>query len=240
MMYSLVTGATRGIGKAAAKMLLERGDFVFINYANSDETAENVQKEFAPFADRFDIVKADLSNLNGVDILFQAVHQRTKTLDNLVLNAAVTHRCSFEDITPEIWNRIFDTDLTIPFFTVQKFSPILSEGASIVFLGSLIGIHPHAVSLPYGVAKAGVVMLAQSLVKVFRTRNITVNTVVPGFTDTEWQKTKSPELRQRIESKIALRRFGLPEEVAKAIVAVLENKYMNGATVVVDGGYCME
>jgi 3-oxoacyl-[acyl-carrier protein] reductase len=239
-MYSLITGSTKGIGKAIAQTLLQRGDFVFINYANCDKTAQMVREEFSRYRGQFEIIKADLSELKGIDILFKTVQKITDKLDHLVLNAAITHRCSFEDITPEIWQRIFDTDLTIPFFTVQKFSPIMKENGAIIFIGSVIGIHPHAISLPYGVAKAGIVMLAKNLVKVFQTRNITVNTIVPGFTDTEWQKTKSTELRQRIENKIALRRFGTPEEIAQACISVLDNHYINGATIIVDGGYCME
>jgi 3-oxoacyl-[acyl-carrier protein] reductase len=87
------------------------------------------------------------------------------------------------------------------------------------------------------VSKAGLHFLAQSLVKIFANRNITVNVIAPGFINTSWQESKLPEHRQRIEDKIALKRFGEPEEVAKVCINIVDNDYINGAIINVDGGY---
>jgi len=131
-----------------------------------------------------------------------------------------------------------NTNVNIPFILLQYLSPIIATQGSIVFIGSDMGIYPHAVSAAYSVSKAAVHMLAKSLVKEFAERQIRVNALAPGFIDTEWQKEKPEWLRDNIESKTALKRFGTPAEVADACLSLIENSYINGAILQVDGGYC--
>lgn len=100
-----------------------------------------------------------------------------------------------------------------------------------------MGIHPHAMSISYGVSKAGLHFLTKYLVKYFGDRNITVNAICPGFVDTPWQKNKTLDHRERIEDKIALGRFAEPEEIAQLVNSVLENGYINGSILNIDGGY---
>ncbi len=100
-----------------------------------------------------------------------------------------------------------------------------------------MGVHPHAVSLSYGVSKAAVHALTKNLVKSLAPVGIRVNAVAPGFVDTDWQKGKPAEIRQSIESKIALGRFCTPEEIADVYKMVIENQYLNGEIITVDGGY---
>ena len=101
-----------------------------------------------------------------------------------------------------------------------------------------MGKYPHSLSISYGVSKAGVHMMAKYLVKEFAPRKITVNVIVPGFVDTPWQKDRPAEIRKSIESKVALERFALLEEVADLCMSVIKNGYINGAELVIDGGYC--
>ena len=238
--YVLVTSSTSGIGKSIGKMFLQSGYYVFFNYSKNEENREKLENEITDYKGRYSIIKVDLSKFNSVDILFDEINKMTNTLDCMVLNTAITNRKSFEDIDIDEWNTVMDTNLNIPFFIVQKFSKMIKNDGRIIFIGALMGILPHAISISYAISKAGFHMLAKSLVKIFKGRNITVNTIAPGFIDTDWQLSKDIDHRKRIEDKIALKRFGTVEEVAKVCIHIVDNQYINGAVINIDGGYDME
>jgi 3-oxoacyl-[acyl-carrier protein] reductase len=238
--YALITSSTSGIGKAIGKLLLTNGYYVFFNYSKNEENRYKLEQEISEFKGQYSIIKADLSDYNSIYVLFNEINKITNILDCIVLNTAITNRKSFEDISFNEWNIVMDTNLNIPFFIVQKFSKMIKNDGRIIFIGALMGIVPHAISIPYSVSKAGLHMLAKSLVKVFKDRNITVNVIAPGFINTNWQLSKSTEHRKRIEDKIALKRFGCPEEVAKVCLNIIDNDYINGAVINIDGGYDME
>jgi len=238
--YALVTSSTSGIGKAIGKMLLAYGYYVFFNYSKNEENRNNFEDEISDFAGHYFIIKADLSKYDSVDILFSEITKVTDELDCIILNTAITNRKTFKDINPDEWNAVMDTNLNIPFFIVQKFSGMIKYGGRVIFIGALMGMLPHAISIPYAVSKAGLHMLSKSLVKTFKDRIITVNVIAPGFIDTDWQLEKSPEQRKRIENKIALRRFGHVEEVSKICMGIIENQYINGSIISIDGGYDIE
>lgn len=221
MKNALVTGSTRGIGAAIANILAENG----YNTLRSGRTGG---------------IAADLSTLDGANALARAVIAQTESLDCLVLNAAATYRKPMEEIGYEQWQTIMDTNVNMPFFLIKSLAGHIVNGGSVLFIGAVLSQKPHATSIPYGVSKAAVNMLAQSLVKVFAPRGIRVNVVCPGFVDTESQKSKPEKLRKKIESKIALGRFATEREVADMCLAVTNNTYINGAVVNLDGGYDME
>jgi NAD(P)-dependent dehydrogenase (short-subunit alcohol dehydrogenase family) len=229
MKHALVTGSTKGMGLAIAAGLVGRGWFVFTN-GRGDEGAGLPE-------DGHLFVRADLSVLEGVNALADAVLQRAERLDCVVLNAGATCRKPLKEIECADWQNVMDTNVNMPFFLLQRLFDRIADGGSVLFVGSAMGIKPHAVSLPYGVSKAAVNMLAQGLVKEFAPRGIRVNAVCPGFVDTEWQKEKPAGLREKIEGKIALGRFGLPGEIADMCFSLIENSYVNGAVLSVDGGY---
>jgi len=233
MKYALVTGSTKGIGLAIAKKLIERNHFVYMNYANDDEAANRV--DFASDVHR--IIKADLSVMTGAETLLKSIQSDNVTLDCIVFNAGATCRKAFGQITYDDWNTVMNTNVNIPFHLCQQLYPDITENGAIVFIGSDMGIYPHAVSCAYSVSKAATHMLARCLVKEFEERGIRVNTIAPGFIDTQWQKEKPEWLREKIENKTALKRFGTPDEVANACISLIENSYINGAVLQVDGGY---
>ena len=236
MKYALITGSTKGIGLAISKKLIDRGYFVYMNYAHDDTAAKAV----AIPDDRYCIVKADLSTPAGAESLIGTVLNKKTELDCLILNAGATCRKPFGNIEYDNWNTVMNTNVSIPFLICQKMYPIMTEHGSILFIGSDMGIYPHAVSPAYSVSKAAKHMLARSLVKEFVNKNIRVNAIAPGFIDTEWQKEKPDWMRDKINEKIALKRFGTPEEVADACLSAIENSYINGAVIQVDGGYYFE
>ena len=226
MKHALVTGSSRGIGYSIAEKLAESGYSVFRNGRSMNDNPQFIQ--------------ADLSTPAGVETLADAVLARASVLDCVVLNAGATCRKDFRKIEYSDWQNVMDTNVNMPFFLVQRLFERISDGGSLVFISSALSLKPHATSVPYGVTKAAVNMLAQCLVKEFAPRGIRVNVICPGFIDTAWQKEKPRWLRQKIEDKIALKRFGTPEEVADACVYLIENGYINGAVLQVDGGYDFE
>lgn len=234
MKYALVTGSTKGIGYAIAEKLIGRGFYVFFNYAHDDTVK-------IPFPEECRLlIKADLSTLNGVETLSDAILKKTNQLDCVVFNAGTTCREPFVDITYDNWQRVMDTNVNVPFFLLQKLSDSIAENGSLVFISSTLSLKPHAISIPYGVSKAAVNMLAMTLVKEFAPRGIRVNVLCPGFIETEWQKEKPEWLREKIASKVAVRRFGEPGEVADACMNLIDNSYINGTILTVDGGYDTE
>lgn len=237
----LVTGGTKGIGKAIVLKYLHQGCYAIITYSSDDETAELFQRELdVNYKDKYEIIKADLSKIEEVKIMCNIIRCKYRKIDYLILNAGATNRNSFSDMTIDEWNYVINVNLTMPFFIVQSLVDCIIKGGSILFIGSVMGIYPHAISIPYAVSKAGVHMLSRQLVKHLAPYKITVNTIAPGFVDTPWQKSKPLEQRIRIENKIALKRFALPEEIAQLCWDISQNAYINGSLLEIDGGYCYE
>ena len=241
MRYAVVTGSTKGIGRAIAEKLLGEGWFVFVNYAGDDESAKRFEEEHMAVRSNFQIIKAELSSYEAVRLFIGKILEQTDTIDCLVLNAGLTDRSAFDEIQPERWAHIVDTNINAPFYLVHGLrNNIAEDDGRVIFIGSLCGVHPHSVSPVYGVTKAAIHQMAKELVKFFAPKRITVNAIVPGFTDTQWQKDKPQERRQRIEDKIALHRFARPEEIASLCWEVINNPYINGANLHIDGGYCYQ
>ena len=237
----LVTGGTKGIGKAIVLKYLHQGCYAIITYSSDDETAELFQRELdVNYKDKYEIIKADLSKIEEVKIMCNIIRCKYRKIDYLILNAGATNRNSFSDMTIDEWNYVINVNLTMPFFIVQSLVDCIIKGGIILFIGAVMGIYPHAISIPYAVSKAGVHMLSRQLVKHLAPYKITVNTIAPGFVDTPWQKSKPLEQRIRIENKIALKRFALPEEIAQLCWDISQNAYINGSLLEIDGGYCYE
>lgn len=236
--YSIVTGSTKGIGKAMAEALLNEGYHVILNFANDKERAKEVaiELEGKGFSD-FTVIQKDLSTKENILSFAQDCLKVSGSFSSLVLNTGITDKTPFQDVSYENFMKVMETNLTLPFLLVQKLSKHIEKEGNILFIGSSLGTYPHATSLSYGISKAGVASLAKNLVKEFAEEKIRVNVIAPGFVDTEWQKTKPPEIRQRIEDKIALSRFCTPEEIAEVCLFVMKSNYINGALIPVDGGY---
>lgn len=232
MKYAVVTGSTNGIGLAIAKELIQRDYFVFINGRSLREV--NLPKNMYLF------VQADVSNKDGVMYLVEKIKSITSKIDCLVLNAGGTCRKKIEDMSLEEWQYVMDINLNMPFWIVKQLLPYMVKDGNILFISSAMALKQHASSLPYGVSKAAINAMVQGLVKELAPNKIRVNSICPGFVDTEWQKNKPDWLREKISSKIALKRFAQEKEIADMCISVIENTYMNGSIVSIDGGYDME
>lgn len=223
MKYALVTGSTKGIGKAISELLGQNGYIVLRNGREPREEEYYIQ--------------ADLSNMEGVEILIEGVKKYTQTLDCIVFNAGATCRSPFLDITYEEWKKVFDTNVSMPFFIAQQLFDSINKNASVIFIGSAMSLKPHATSIPYGVSKTAINMMVQCLAREFAEKKVRVNAICPGFIDTEWQKQKPDWIKNKISGKTALERFGTPEEVAHMCLAICKNTFANGAVFLLDGGY---
>lgn len=238
MKYAVVTGGTRGIGRAISERFLREGYTVVAVYAQNDAAAEAFLQENAAFKERIVLLKKDLSNAEAAYQLGDQIKAICPEIDALICNSAVTDFSPFAEITPGNWRRVIDTNLTASFFLIQRLASHMASGRGrIVLFGSYVAEYPHARSVSYGVSKAALEMLAKYLVKSFADRGVTVNCISPGTINTSWHDEKTPEHKRRIEEKIALHRFGEPDEVAQLVMAIMSNQYINGAVLSIDGGY---
>ncbi len=235
---ALITGGTKGIGRAVAECLAANGYDLILTFSADKAVADEVATQISKERDvSVSVLQADISDRKTIDIIAGFLATNHLQLDALVLNAGVTLRSTFQTTTLEDWERVFFANVHFPVFLLQKIVNHLKPQSSVVFTGSLMGIQPHAMSLAYGVTKSAVHALVKNLVKFLQPYNVRVNGVAPGFIDTEWQKTKPADIRKNIENKIALERFCAPEELADVYKMLIENRYINGEIVVVDGAY---
>lgn len=236
MKNAIVTGGTKGIGKAIAKMLLREGYHVYVTYGSDVEAAKAAADEFGTISEYFTIVQ-----VNQADSL--AVHTFTNSLkdvfvDCIVCNAGATLRKPITEVSNEEWERVMQIGVNSHFYIIRDLFQQIQPNSRIIFIGSMMAVQPHATSLVYGTMKSAVHGLALNLVKEFEGTNTTVNVIAPGFVDTEWQKEKPQQIRENICNKTAVHRFATPEEIADAARYIINNGFVNGAVIEVSGGYC--
>lgn len=236
MKNAIVTGATKGIGLAIAKMLLSEGYFVTITYANDEVSATKCREELGELSQNFEVLRADQSDKAAMRCFTEAMRQKGH-IDCIVCNTGTTLRCSLTEITDEAWERTMQVNLNSSLYLIRDLYDIIPHDSRIIFIGSLMGIHPHGTSLAYGVSKAAVHALTLNLVKYFEDTGTTVNAIAPGFVETEWQATKPEQIRQNIYAKSATKRFATPEEVADAARFCIRNAFVNGSVIELSGGY---
>ena len=236
MKNAVVTGATKGIGLAIAKMLLREGYFVTLTYAHDEEAAKACRLELSEISANFEIVKVDQADKESMRT-FASNLKNKSSIDCLICNAGITLRKNLQDISDEDWEQVMQVNVNSYLFLIRDLFDKIPADSRIVFIGSLMAIHPHGTSLAYGVTKSAVHALALNLVKCFEGTNTTVNVIAPGFVETEWQKEKPQQIRQNIYNKTAIKRFALVEEVADAVKFCISNPFVNGSVIEISGGY---
>ena len=253
---ALVTGGSRGIGRATTLALARAGATVVACHRCDDRAAADVAEKLASIGESHRVVRADVtsardvSRLLGVcrDVLAEP-RDITATLDVLVNNAGVDGVVPFESLTGEEWEQMLATDLTSVRRVTREALPLLRRGSSVVNIGAAAATRGVPGRVHYGAAKAGVSGFTRALAKELGPRGIRVNTVAPGIVDTEGTASRNgdgrstghgppPALRAHIASMTALGRLATPDDVAGVVVFLASrlSSYVTGATVGVDGG----
>ena len=238
---ALVTGASRGIGKAIAISLAKEGAEVIINYSSSLENANKVVSEINSFGGKAYPLQADIANEHSVNELIKTVLNKNNKIDVLVNNAGITKDGLLMRMKTEDWQKVLDLNLSGVFYCTRAVSRqmLKQKKGRIINITSVVGLMGNPGQANYSSAKAGVVGLTQSAAKEFASRGITVNAVAPGFISTDMTKDLNSE---SILSAIPLGRFGNPEDVAGAVrflAADPSAAYITGQTIQVDGGMVM-
>ncbi len=237
---ALVTGASRGIGRAAALALARAGAKVAVNYSTNEEAARRVVDEIAQGGGEAFAVQGDVSRSEDSARMVSEVLGRYGRLDILVNNAGIARDNLLLRLSEDSWDAVLDTNLKGVYNCLRAAArPMLKQRfGRVVNVASVAGLMASPGQANYSAAKAGVIALTRTLARELGSRNITVNAVAPGFIDTDMTRELSAEAREAYLKRIALERFGRPEEVAEVIVFLASPAagYITGQTVVVDGG----
>lgn len=228
MKTAIVTGGTSGIGLGVAKMLLAKGYKVYATYVGPD---------FEEDIENFEPIKVDQSNREELYAFINRIKLECKEIDCIVCNAGMSIRKSFTETTDNDWDMQMEVAVNSHYILVRELYSLIPNGSRIIFTGSQMGLMPHAMVLSYGVTKAAVHALAKNLVKEFEGTGTTVNAIVPGFVETPWQKEKPEEIKQNIYRKTAIHRFATVGEVVDAYRFCIDNSFVNGSLIEVNGGY---
>lgn len=228
MKYAIVTGGTSGIGYGVAKMLLAKGYYVFATY---------VGPEFETDLPNFEPVLVNQGSRAELYRFINYVKSKCDHIDCLVCNAGVSIRKSFVETTDADWDLMMEVSVNSHYIMIREFFNLIPAGSRILFTGSQMGLMPHATVLAYGVTKSAIHALTKNLVKEFEGTGTTVNAVVPGFVETPWQKTKPEEIKQNIYKKTAIHRFASVDEIVDAFRFCIDNSFVNGSLLEVNGGY---
>jgi 3-oxoacyl-[acyl-carrier protein] reductase len=237
---AIVTGASRGIGRAIALALARAGADVVVNFNGQAAAAEEVAARIREMGRRAVTCQADVSVPSEAVKLVNVAAEQLGALHILVNNAGITRDNLVMRLADEDWDRVLDVNLKGAFNTIKAASRLMMKArwGRIINISSVVGLSGNAGQANYAASKAGLIGLTKAVAKELGSRNITVNAVAPGFILTDMTGSLSGAVREKMLSQVALGRFGQPEEVAAAVVFLASDAagYITGQTIVVDGG----
>jgi len=234
----VITGGTSGIGLAAASLFLNGGARVLVT-GRTEATLGSARKALGP---KVIVVESDATSLADIDALAARVKSELGTVDALFVNAGITRFAAFESMTEAIYDEVFAVNAKGAYFTVQKLAPLMTEGGAVVVTTSVVNRMGFPMVSAYAASKAALRSMVRSLAREMLPRGIRVNAVSPGPIDTGILDKALPpeavrEARQGMSEANPMKRFGRPEEVAKAVAFLaFDATYTTGAELVVDGG----
>lgn len=237
----LVTGASRGIGRAIAKRLALDGNIVIANYNKSKEKAEELKQELENENKKIDLYKADVSKREEVTNMVNWIIEKYGKIDVLVNNAGIDLVRLFTEVTDDDWNYVINNNLYSVFVVSQEVAKhmINKKSGVIINMSSIFGQIGASCESIYAVTKAGIDGLTKSLAKELSLSNIRVNSIAPGLIDTEMNNDLSEEDIKNVEAEIPLKRIGKTEEIANTVKMLIECDYITGQVINVNGGWYM-
>ena len=240
---AVVTGASRGIGKAIALKLAGLGANVVLNYRSSEKEALEVENEIKNMGVDVISVKADISKLNEVENLINTAKEKFGCIDIMVNNAGITKDNLILRMKEEEFDSVIDVNLKGVFNCLKSITPVMvrQKHGKIINISSVVGISGNAGQVNYAASKAGIIGMTKSLAKEIGSRGVNVNAVAPGFIDTEMTQCVGDKVKEEAKKNIPLKRFGQADDVADvvAFLAGSESDYITGQVIHVDGGMLM-
>lgn len=240
---ALVTGASRGIGKAIALKMASLGANLVLNYRNSEAEAIEVENAVKDMGVDAISVKGDISKLADVENLVAAAKEKFGAVDIMVNNAGITKDTLILRMKEEDFDKVIDVNLKGVFNCLKTITPVMvrQKHGKIINLSSVVGISGNAGQVNYAASKAGVIGMTKSLAKEVGSRGINVNAVAPGFIETDMTDVLGDKYKAEIKKNIPLKKLGKPEDVADvvAFLASESSDYVTGQVIHVDGGMLM-
>jgi len=240
---AVVTGASRGIGRAIALKLANEGAKVVVNYSGSQAKAEEVVATIQENGGEAIAVQASVSKTEEVTALMDAAVKTFGSLDILVNNAGITRDNLLMRMKEDEWDDVLDTNLKGVFLCTKAVTRQMMKqrAGRIINISSIVGVAGNAGQANYVAAKAGVIGLTKTTAKELASRNILVNAVAPGFIETEMTEQLPEDIKQGMLTQIPLAKLGQPEDIAKAVAFLASDdaNYMTGQTLHIDGGMVM-
>lgn len=236
----LVTGASRGLGKAIALELGKQGHIIAVHYGRSSHEAEAVAAQISSSGGSAVLVQGDLSSLAGAKAVATAATEALDGLEVLVNNAGITKDGLVMRMKDEDWDAVLDTNLAAPFALIRSLirGMLTAKWGRIVNVSSVVGLMGNPGQANYIAAKAGLIGLTKAVAKEYGGKGITCNAVAPGFIESDMTEKLPEALKTKYLEGIPAGRFGKPEDVAAVIAFLVSDaaSYVNGQTIAVDGG----
>ncbi len=240
---ALVTGASRGIGRAVAIQLAQSGADVAVNYSGSEAAAQETVDAILALGRKAIKIKANVANAEEVAAMVEETHKTFGHIDILVNNAGITRDGLLMRMKDEDFDAVINTNLKGTYLCMKQASRLMMKQKSghIVSLSSVVGVIGNAGQVNYAASKAGVIGMTMSLARELGPRGVTVNAVAPGFIETDMTEVLSDEVKEGLKASIPLGTLGHVEDVAKTIAFLASDdaKYITGQTIHVDGGMAM-
>ena len=243
MAVALITGGTRGIGKAIAIKLSKEGYDIAINYRKESEELNNLKDEIEKNNVKCELVQGDVANFEDTERFVREVVEKLGSIDVLVNNAGITKDMLLMRMKHDDFMQVIDTNLVGTFNVTKNVIGYMMKARSgnIVNISSVVGISGNSGQTNYSASKAGIIGFTKSLAKEVASRNIRVNAVAPGFIETSMTDCLKDEIKDEISKNIPLKRIGKPEDVANVVKFLVSNEssYITGQVINVDGGLLM-
>lgn len=240
---ALVTGGSRGIGRAICVRLASMGAQVFINYVSNSAAAEETQQMIVDAGGKAEIICFDVADSEACQTEIKKMIKESGSLDILVNNAGITRDGLLARMSEDSWDAVLDTNLKGSFICSKAAARAMmkKKWGRIVNISSVVGFSGNAGQVNYAAAKAGMQGITKSMAREFASRNITVNSVAPGYIKTDMTKDLSDAIQEKLMTEIPLASLGTPEDIAGAVAYLVsdDGAYVTGQTIHVNGGMYM-